>query len=300
MIEHGWAQRDAIERVGIDDQRLVCRLDEAFERVDGGFARANAWSNADGGVFAVETYVGKHELVVVGLEHGFGYGGLRYLIGALWSKEGDLAGTCPQSCGCREHGCPHHAEAACDDTCRTEVGFAAKSGAGFEQAPYLGFLDEVEIGFAIVGGFAAQPDVEHFPTSDEFGIVGKEERDAGELDGESEVGVDDVASLGTIVPLAEHAAGDVDRDHCGTGLIDVAHECHEATGERFAQSGAEESVDDEVGSSDVGGIEGVDNLVEVCLWMRGAELVAQVLAVVLDGVAADVEEINGGVETPVD
>ena len=237
-----------------------------------------------------------HEFIVVGLKHSFGHGRLHRLVGALRTVDGDLADTRAEGASGGEHRCTDHAVASGNEQRRAEIGLAAERVALPQQALYLRRLDQMEAGLDLVGGFAAQADVEHLPAADQLGFFRDEEADVGELDGEREVGLDDVAGRSLTVPVGEHAAGHVDGYHRGTRFVDVAHQGAETAVERLAQTRAEEAVDDQIIGAQLGSVERVDNLDEIGFGKVAAHHVAEMDTLVLDAVAAYVEEVDHGSE----
>ena len=107
-VEDSRAARDAVEGVGVDDYRRFGLLDEGFHGIDGDFRGAEARAYGVSIVGMVCAHLRYHQLVIVGLEHRFGDGGLGYGIEALWRVEGHLAGAGADGSGGGEDGCASH------------------------------------------------------------------------------------------------------------------------------------------------------------------------------------------------
>ncbi len=235
FFEHRGTARYAVEGVGIDDQRFFRALEKSFDGAHGQFGRSYAGSHCCCGVVMFGADVGDAEFVFVTFEEGFRDSRLYDREGALRPEDGQFADAAAQGPTGGKYRGSHHSVAAGDEKRGAEIGFRAELWPFAQKSVDLIAFDQVEIRLGLFDGLMAQADVECFPCADYLGIVGEKEREARELDGKCQIGVHHVALLSLAVPLGEHSAGNVERDHFCARFVDISDERHEAAGQRIAQ-----------------------------------------------------------------
>ena len=282
---------NAIEGVGIENAGLAVALQEGVDGVDSLVARAHARPQSHHAVLVVKVDVGGEDLVAVGLEEHLGHGCRQGHKAAARGVHSDQARTGAGGTAGGEHSGSHHAVAAGHEKDRAVVILVDKRVVRAQGSLHVVALDEIEVGGHLGDGALVHVEVEHLHLAHKLGVLGKEEREALELEGQRELGLDDVAVVGAHVPLSKQARGHVDRDGIGARVVDVLHQSRVAALERAAQPRAEEAVEHNVVGTQLGRVEGVDHLVEFH--------VGAVLQAVLVGRAArrqvrrlDVEQVH--------
>ena len=187
-------------------------------------------------------------LLVVHLEHSLGHGHLHDGVVAFGRAHGDFSHSGAQTGLGGENGGASHSVAACHDEGVSHLAFVGEVVAWSEDVAQLAFLLNGVACVGVVDERLREAYVEHAQFAEILLTVGEHHAELLLLEGECEVGFDDVGSNVVGVVFGHQSRRDVDaHDFCGR-LVDVFHERGESSGERLVEPRAEEPVDHQRGS----------------------------------------------------
>ena len=199
-----------VDCIGVDHEGTFCILEEILESVHSGFLSADAGAYCYCLMVVVHTHVADVVLVAVGFIHHFGDCRLQDVESAAGAMHGAEACAGTHHCFGAHHGGACHAGAACEEERGAVVALAGEWIAATEKRRHVARVDYIIICGRVFDFRLVEVDVEEFPLAEHIMVFGKEETEAGELEGKREMGVHHVADAGLGVPFAEESGGDVD------------------------------------------------------------------------------------------
>ena len=183
---------------------------------------------------------------------------------------------------------PRHAIAARHDEGSAHVALVGILVASEQSGTYVFFLYDGVLRINLAEPFFAQTDVQNDQLAYELLVFGEQEGQFLQLQGEGDVGLDDVGPHVVGVVFGHQSRRDVDTGDGRRALVDVFHQRCKTSGKRLVEARTEKSVDDKCIGLQFGRVEFVGHFHEFLYLAAFAE------SLLVDG--AVFREFVGGVE----
>ena len=194
-----------VEGVGIGHYGALRAPQLGNECNGGGLVLSESGTDAQGIVFLCIDGFREDGVFTVELYDGLGDGDLQYHVVTTRGVDRHLAGTGTQTGLGGKDGGACHAVAAGNEQGIAHAALVGIAVAPHEQGTYLGFLDDVVLGVSLTDALGADSDVKHAQLTDIRLVLREEECELGLLQGERQVGLDDVGTDVVGVVLAHQS-----------------------------------------------------------------------------------------------
>ena len=176
VVEHLRPHRNAVERIGIEHQRLFVFNQESVERIESGVIGADTGTYGNSVVGMSGRNVAGYNIVLIGIKESLGHRRLESLHGATRSMNTHHTGSGTHGGTGSKHSGAEHSITAGNKQRRTEIVFVGKGLAPAERALHIAAFHQIFFHLGGVDCILAQLYVERFICADKTCILREEER----------------------------------------------------------------------------------------------------------------------------
>ena len=234
--------RQDVQRIGIYHGRTGGSSQLGYQGDGGGFVGSQTRTYAHGAIVVGVHRFAEDGFLRIHLEHRFRHAYLHNLVVALRRMGNHLSRSRSQTRLGSQHGRTAHAVTSGNDECRAHGSLVGKVATGLHQQADVVLFENAEFAFRLLDEFRRESDIQYLQSSQVYLVVCQHHRQLLLLQGQRQVGTDDVGCDVVGVVFRHQTRWQVDAHHLGCTLVDVFYQGRKTACQRFVQSAAKEAV----------------------------------------------------------
>ena len=242
LLHPGTVTGKDIECIGIHHYRTGASSELGNQGDGCSLAGSQSRTDAHGVVIFRIYRFAEDGFLCIHLQHRLGHGNLHNLVVSLRRMGNHLSHTRSEAGSGGKDRSARHAVAACYEECRAHAALVGEVAARLQELADIFFFEDAATALGALNELWRESDIEHLDSAQILLVVCHHHRQLLLLQGEGEVGTDDVGADVVGIVLAHQTGRQVDaHDHCRT-LVDVFHHGSESACQRLVESAAEETI----------------------------------------------------------
>ena len=242
LLHPGTVTGKDIECIGIHHNRTGASSELGNQGDGTSLAGSQSRTDAHGVVIFRIYRFAEDGFLCIHLQYRLGHGNLHDFVVSLRRMGNHLSHTCSEAGSGGKDRSARHAVAACDEECRAHAALVGEVAARLQELADIFFFEDAATALGALDELWRESDIKYLDSAQVLLVVCHHHRQLLLLQGEGEVGTDDVGADVVGIVLAHQTGRQVDaHDLCRT-LVDVFHHGSESARQRLVESAAKETI----------------------------------------------------------